>query len=126
MSDSNQAIAMQPDVLATLWPETRDDCIGLTDRISGGGMHVVTTLAAGARVGDVVNTLVFLPGGRTQTLSSTVTQNDINARRISQRIPELALEEPTPELADKFSHWRMRNEQEKKRSSSGRAQVRPG
>ena len=89
MSDSNQTIAMHPDAPATLWPKTRDDCTGLTERISDGGMHVVTTLAAGARVGDIVNTTVFLPGWRTQTLSSTVTQNDIRAGRISQRIPDL-------------------------------------
>ena len=89
MSDSNQTIAMHPDELATLWPKTRDDCTGLTERISDGGMHVVTTLAAGARVGDIVNTTVFLPGGCTLTLSSTVTQNDIRAGRISQRIPDL-------------------------------------
>ena len=89
MCDSNQTIAMPPDAPETLWPKTRDDCTGLTERISDSGMHVVTTLAAGARVGDIVNTTVFLPGGCTLTLSSTVTQNDIRAGRISQRIPDL-------------------------------------
>ena len=72
MSDSNSAI---------------DKPTGMTP-----GVPMVISLAAGARVGDIVNTLVFLPGGRTRTLSSTVTQDDINAGRISRLIPGLDAE----------------------------------
>lgn len=38
------------------------------------GVPVVITLSAGALVGQVINNLIFLPDGRTGTLSSTVTQ----------------------------------------------------
>lgn len=72
MSDSNSAI---------------DKLIGMTP-----GVPMVISLAAGDRVGDIVNTLVFLPGGRTGTLSSTVTQEDIHAGRISRMISDRDLE----------------------------------
>ena len=72
MSDSNSAI---------------DRPIGMTP-----GVPMVISLAAGARVGDIVNTLVFLPGGRTRTLSTTVTQDDIYAGRVSRMMPDRAAE----------------------------------
>jgi hypothetical protein len=56
------------------------------------GVPVVMTLPAGARVGDVINNLIYLPGGRTRTLSTTVTQDDIYAGRISRMMPDLAAE----------------------------------
>jgi hypothetical protein len=56
------------------------------------GVPVVITLSAGARVGQVINNLIFLPGGRTGTLSSTVTQEDIHAGRISRMISDRDLE----------------------------------
>ena len=72
MSDSNSAI---------------DKPIGMTP-----GVPMVISLAAGARVGQVINNLIFLPGGRTGTLSSTVTQEDIHAGRISRMISDRDLE----------------------------------
>jgi hypothetical protein len=56
------------------------------------GVPVVITLSAGARVGQVINNLIFLPGGRTGTLSSTVTQEDIHAGRIIRMISDRDLE----------------------------------
>ena len=56
------------------------------------GVPVVITLSAGARVGQVINNLIFLPDGRTGTLSSTVTQEDIHSGRISRMISDRDLE----------------------------------
>lgn len=56
------------------------------------GVPVVITLSAGARVGQVINNVIFLPGGRTGTLSSTVTQEDIHAGLIIRMIFDRDLE----------------------------------
>ena len=96
MSDSNLAFdkpgGMPPDAPVRLWPKTKSDGLYSKELISEVGVPMVITLAADARVGDVVNTLVFLPGGRTRKLGSTLTQHDINAGRISLLITDLAPE----------------------------------
>lgn len=82
MSDSdpasNKPTGMHTDAAGS---KTKDD-----------GVPVVMTLPAGARVGDVINNLIFLPGGRTRTLSSTVTQDDINLGRISRLVLDIDAE----------------------------------
>ena len=82
MSDSdpagNKPTGMHTDAAGS---KTKDD-----------GVPVVMTLPAGARVGDVINNLIYLPGGRTRTLSTTVTQDDIYAGRVSRMMPDLAAE----------------------------------
>jgi hypothetical protein len=56
------------------------------------GVTVVMTLPAGAQVDGVISNLFFLPGGRTRTLSTTVTQDDIYKGRISRFMPDLDAE----------------------------------
>ncbi|MEI6762228.1 MAG: Ig-like domain-containing protein, partial [Betaproteobacteria bacterium] len=80
-----------PGAPATVLPEASDAYVNAAERITDGGVPVVTTLSAGARVGDIVNTLVLLPGGGTRTLSNVLTQYDISAGRISQLLPASAL-----------------------------------
>ena len=81
MSDSDPAsdkpTGMGLDAAGRPLPKTKDD-----------GVPVVMTLPAGARFGDVINNLIYLPGGRTRTLSTTVTQDDIYAGRISRIISD--------------------------------------
>ena len=81
MSDSDPAsdkpTGMVLDAAGRPLPKTKDD-----------GVPVVMTLPAGARVGDVINNLIYLPGGHTRTLSTTVTQDDIYAGRISRIISD--------------------------------------
>jgi hypothetical protein len=85
MSDPNSAFdkpaGMPQEEVGRLLPKTKDD-----------GVPVVMTLPAGARVGDFINNLIYLPGGRTRTLSTTVTQDDIYAGRVSRMMPDLAAE----------------------------------
>lgn len=85
MSDPNSAFdkptGMPQEEAGRLLPKTKDD-----------GVPVVMTLPAGARVGDVINTLIFLPGGRTRTLRSIVTQDDINLGRISRLVLDIDAE----------------------------------
>ena len=56
------------------------------------GVSVVITLPAGARVGVTVSNLIFLPNGRSRTLSTIVTQDDIYQGRISRMMPDLDAE----------------------------------
>jgi hypothetical protein len=56
------------------------------------GVPVVITLPAGARVGVTVSNLIFLPNGRSRTLSTIVTQDDIYQGRISRMMPDLDAE----------------------------------
>ena len=85
MSDPNSVFdkpaGMPQEEVGRLLPKTKDD-----------GVPVVMTLPAGARVGDVINNLIYLPGGRTRTLSTTVTQDDIYAGRVGRMMPDLAAE----------------------------------
>jgi hypothetical protein len=56
------------------------------------GVPVVITLPAGARVGGTISNLIFLPNGRSRTLSTTGTQDDINKGRISRLMPDFDAE----------------------------------
>ena len=72
MSDPNSVFdkpaGMPQEEVGRLLPKTKDD-----------GVPVVITLPAGARVGDVINNLIYLPGGRTRTL--------LNSRFFSSKCP---------------------------------------
>ncbi len=56
------------------------------------GVPVVISLPAGAHVDGVISNLIFLPNGRSRTLSTTVTQDDINKGRISRLMPDFDAE----------------------------------
>ena len=56
------------------------------------GVPVVITLPAGAQVDGVISNLFFLPGGRTRTPTTTVTQDDIYKGQISRFMPDLDAE----------------------------------
>jgi len=75
-----------PAAPATTVPEATDQLINATEKASDGGVPVVTLVPAGARVGDVVTTVVELPNGTTLTLSTVLSPADIQAGRISQLI----------------------------------------
>ena len=80
-----------PAAPATRVPEANDAHVNPAERNSDGGVPVVTTLAAGARVGDSVTTVVTNPNGTQTTLNRTLTQDDISAGQISQLFPASAL-----------------------------------
>lgn len=61
--------------------------VSAAEAASVGGTPVVTALPSSAHAGDVVNTVVTKPGGATFTLSTVLSQADVDAGTISQIIP---------------------------------------
>ena len=61
--------------------------VSAAEAASVGGTPVVTALPTSAHAGDVVNTVVTKPGGATFTLSTVLSQADVDAGTISQIIP---------------------------------------
>ncbi|NBS66671.1 MAG: hypothetical protein EBT33_20435, partial [Betaproteobacteria bacterium] len=68
-----------------------DSIITAAERVSDGGVPVMTVLGATVRAGDVVTTQVSLPDGSTRLLSNTLSQADVLVGRISQLIPRSSL-----------------------------------
>ncbi len=84
---------VRPAAPATAVPEATgsDTFVSAAEKATDGGVPIVTQLAAGARVGDVLTTTVTLPDGSTRVLNTTLTVADIQAGHVSQLLTQSAL-----------------------------------
>ena len=83
--------SVAPAAPSTSIPEASDYLISAAEKASSSGVPVITLVPVLARVGDIITTVVTLPGGATYTMHDVLTITDIQVGQISQLLPEIKL-----------------------------------